>query len=116
MATQLTEVTQKPKGPREVRSFGVRLVGDKDELLHLVAHKTKTGWRTEAVHHLGKGKRSRGATQQHATIDQARAAVEKLASAAEKAGWKRKTGRSFERVPDAFGLDALPKPGMSAKK
>lgn len=106
----------KAKGPREVRSFGVRLTGDKEETLHVRAHKTKAGWRSEVMHQQGK-KRTRGASADHATMEQARAAVEALAKAAEKAGWKRRESRDggFARRPDAFGLSDLPKPGKTKK-
>lgn len=74
--------------------------------------------RAPRVHRAGK-KNSRGASAEHATtVEQARTAVEKLAAAAEKAGWKRREerGGGFARRPDAFALDSLPKPGKSAKK
>jgi hypothetical protein len=67
------------------------------------------------MHQQGK-KRTRGATQEHATADAARAALEKLAASAEKTGWRRSATRSFLRAPDAFGLGDLPKPGKTAKK
>lgn len=92
------------------RSFGVRLVGEAGDSMWLRAYATKAGWRTEAVHRVGK-KNTRGASAEHATLELARAAVEALARAAEKAGWARRErrGGGFVRRPDAFtaaGLEA----------
>jgi hypothetical protein len=118
MATQATTTkpaveTAKPEQPKEPKSFGVRLTSGAEQLW-LRALRTKTGWRTETIHRVGK-KNSRGMTAEHSTADAARAALEKLAVAAIKAGWTRNESRGggFARKADAFA--SLPKPGSSKK-
>jgi len=63
-------------GTEATKSLGVRLVGDGGELLWVRAYKTSSGWRVEAIHRVGKGKSSRGATSEHESLEAARAAVD----------------------------------------
>ena len=115
MATQTTiETPDKTPRPKDAtpKSFGTRLTSEAGEQLLVRAHKTKAGWRSEVRHKVGKVT-TRGATQQHPTMEAARKAVETLAATAEKAGWVRKAARSFARMPDAFDAAHLPRPTLA---
>jgi hypothetical protein len=96
-----------PKVPKEQKSFSQRLVSGQETLL-IIATKTATGYRTEVIHRVGK-KNSRGATQEHATIEQARATISRAVADAKKSGWQVPAGKAgFHRPPDQFVT--LPKP------
>ena len=95
------------------KSYNVRVTDAAGTTLWLRAFVTKSGARSECIQQTGSGKarkNSRGLTQNHATLAEAQRAVDLLAKAAEKAGWKRRESRGggFARKPDAFA--ALPKP------
>lgn len=98
--------------PKPRRSFSVALRDAGGTVLRVVAVRRKDGTATTfAVHAVKKGDNRRGATQQHATVDEARAAVERLVTEAVKLGWTRsqRVG-GFEPRPDAFDVTSLPKP------
>ena len=98
---------------KEPKSFGIRVAARGDLGLWLRAYRTEAGWRSEVVYRQGKTN-SRGMSAAHATAEQARAALERLAETAAKLGWMRRESRrsGFSRKPDAFA--SLPKP--TAKK
>lgn len=104
-----TKPVTKPEQPKEPKTFGIRFAARGELGLWLRAVRTKAGWRTEVVYRQGKVN-SRGMSADHATAEQARVAIEKLAETAAKLGWTRKESRGggFARKPDAFA--ALPKP------
>jgi hypothetical protein len=114
--TPQTPATAKSTAPK---SISIRLTAGVEEVL-ISAYATKTGWTSQAVRYREpavKGKKrtgERGATQEHANLAAARAAVEKLAASFVKAGWTRpepKAFGGFARKQDAFGLNNLPRPG-----
>jgi hypothetical protein len=111
-----------PTAPKTAKSYSVRLVSGNADVVS-IAYAVKGGFRVEAIHSVPDGKtklpsgkvRQReyehGASQIVATLDAARAAVDKLAASFVKLGWTRPAGRrSFERKADAFGINNLPKP------
>jgi hypothetical protein len=115
---------------KESKSYSIRLAGATgEEQMVLRAVRTGSGWRTKAVHSVPDGKTKlasgkvrkrkyeRGATASHTTFEAAKAAIEKLAQAAVKAGWTRTERKAvgFVAKPDAFTADALPKPSKPRK-
>jgi hypothetical protein len=99
------------------KSYSVTLRGADGATLQLVALRKADGTASSYAIHSTKaasGKRNseRGATQQHASFDAARAAVEKVATEAAKRGWVRKPRTAgFAAKPDAFSLANLPAAG-----
>ena len=124
--TQAPAQTETPKATAP-KTLSIRLTGGQEEML-LSGWQTRDGWKTAAVRYrepAAKGKKrtgERGATQTHATMDAAKAALEKLAGALIRGGWvrpERKALGGFVAREDAFGLNNLPRPGSpkpSAKK
>jgi hypothetical protein len=90
----------------------------------ITAYATRAGWTSAATRYREKAvkgkKRSgeRGATQEHATLAAAKAAVEKLATAFVKNGWTRPERRAFgfARKPDAFGPGNVPNPRRRSRR
>jgi hypothetical protein len=116
-------VATTPKPAKEKRSFSVGLTGADGAALRVVAAARKDGTAvTFAVHSTGpkvKGQRKnvRGATKQHASLDLARAAVERLVAAAIKGGWTRPTAAvGFKAREDAFDESSLPSPNAKPAK
>lgn len=102
------------KTPKPLRSFGATLVAGDGAKLWIRAYVLASGsWRSE-THHTpaGKGaKRQRGMTSDHATLPDARAAVDALVAQATKAGWApKKRAAGFKRKADAFST--MPKAGV----
>jgi hypothetical protein len=122
MGTQVaTEaaVTVPTKKPRKTFSF--RLDGENGATLRLVLKHRKDGqYSTHAVHSVKEGKKrkhTRGATERHATLEGANVTMEKLTTAALKAGWVRRERKSgFVAVPDAFDAKSLPAAGPAPTK
>jgi hypothetical protein len=113
-----TKVEKKQQAKRGVRrTYNVRLDGRDSATLHVRAILTKTGARSEAFYRAEmKGKPTRGASAEHATIEQAKAAVDALVLEAVKLGWKERITRAFARRADQFDAAHLPAPGKAAKK
>ncbi len=110
----LVEKTPPPKAKGgEPRSFSQRLVSGAEQLL-LLATKTATGWRTEAIVRANKVN-TRGETTEYATVEQARAAIDRAVADARKLGWQLPASRGgFHRPADQF--KGIPKPGATTKK
>jgi hypothetical protein len=105
----------KVKKAREARSYNVRLDAPGETMLAR-AFRTRTGWRAEVVIISGSGKRTRGATSEHADEKAARAAVDEAAAKAAKLGWALRPARSFKRAADAWDLAHMPAPGKPTSK
>src|SRR5262245_25088420 len=101
-----------PGAPKQPKSLSLQLAGAQaEEFLELRAWATRSGWRSDVVHRVGK-RASRGATQDHPTAEAARTTVEQLAAKAEKDGWTRRQARGgFARKADEFDAKNLPRPG-----
>jgi hypothetical protein len=125
MTTESTTPTATtPAAPKAPKTYSVRLVSGTEDLT-LTAYRTKLGWRTEAVHSVPDGKTKlangkirqrkyeRGASQEHTTLDAAKAAIDSGVKAAVKAGWTKPERKAFgfARKEDAFDLAHLPRPG-----
>jgi hypothetical protein len=81
------------------------------------AYVTREGsWRTECIHRVGK-RNTRGASSESHTEAEARDAMAKLVTTAEKLGWRRRQrAGGFVRKADAFSLSNLPKPSKPTAK
>jgi hypothetical protein len=121
MATQPAvdpKVTEQPepkaKKPRRTFSFGLRAMDGAGLRITLKLKKdgTATTW---ATHKPKGGKGVRGATEQHATQEKAKAAMEKLVERALAKGWERKVRTGFAAKPDAFDAANLPAPVKGKK-
>jgi hypothetical protein len=129
MTTQETTPTATtPAAAKAPKSYSVRLVSGTEDMT-LAAFRTKSGWRVEAVRSQPDGKTvlangktrarkyERGMSQEVATLDAAKAAIEVLAKTAVRSGWARpekKAFGGFARKADAFS--SIPKPGAAFKK
>src|SRR5688500_11420634 len=95
-----TDVTLAKKTPKTPGTYSVRLTAGAEEVV-ITAYATRAGWTSTATRYREKAvkgkKRSgeRGASQEHATLAAAKAAVEKLATAFVKNGWSRPERRAF---------------------
>ena len=127
MSTQTTPTaeaptTPEPTKPKKTRkSFTVNLRGTQEgaQLRLTLKHKKDGSAVTYAVHSTKEGnkrKNVRGATEVHATVEDARAAHEKLIAQALKLGWTRKAGGGFKAKPDSFDARSLPAAGKASKK
>jgi hypothetical protein len=108
---------------KPVKSYGVSLTDGAGSQLRIVALARKDGSAQSFVTHVerdkdGKVKASnRGATTQHASMDEAKAHVDKLAKKATSAGWQaRKMSGVGRAKPDTFGVNELPAPKSAARK
>jgi hypothetical protein len=117
MTTQSTVQAQPERSAKAPKTYSVTLHGTEGATLRITATFRRDGTGVTWAAHTTKaanGKRhsERGATQQHATADAARAAVDKLAEESVKRGWVRKTAQGgFRAKPDAFDVNSLPAPG-----
>lgn len=124
MSTQTTIPQAEPDAPKQPRSFGLVLRSDEGSTLRIqaVASRRDGSVQTFVVHQRPKGpdgKRfsQRGATATHASLEAARAAVERIAAEAVKKGWQRPQRRTgFTARPDAFDLAGLPAPPKAKKR
>jgi hypothetical protein len=107
---------------KPARSFSVTLHGADGAILRLMAVRKSDGSATTYALHVtkdAKGKRhsQRGASEQHASFDRAKAALTKLATAAASRGWKRGERRGgFVPRPDSFSVANLPAAAAAEKK
>jgi hypothetical protein len=105
-----------PKAKKESRPKprAVNLVSGAGQILRFSGVQRKSGKFTckgQLITKGADGKKERvpGASSQHDDLAAAQAYIDKAATAAEKLGWKRKSG-GFTAKPDAFSLESLPKP------
>ena len=83
----------------------------------IVAERKAERARTYVITTDADKKSARGMTEPHATFEAAKVAIEKMAKAAVKAGWKRKEARrGFVAKADAFTALPAPPPVAKAKK
>jgi hypothetical protein len=121
MGTNATTVAgQTDAVAKAPRSFSTTLHGADGATLRIMALKRADGSAiTFAVHTVKDGKKrknTRGATEQHPSLDKAKVAMEKLAATALKAGWvKKERAGGFARKPDAFTSSSLPAAKASKK-
>src|SRR6185295_118508 len=102
---------------RPQQTFGVTLSDGKNQQLLCVATRRRDGGYTTCLQVIerapdGKVKSSeRGATQKHANVEEARAAIDKAVNLALKQGWIQRRGRGgYLARPDTFDLNSIPKP------
>ena len=102
--------TTRTKAAKGSRSYSLTLDGPAGAQLRLVAQRKADGSAISYVQQVtkaagGKKANTRGMTTKHASLEAARAAVEKLAAEATspKLGWTRKERKQgFTPKPDAF--------------
>lgn len=115
----MAETNTPPAPPKKARSgvpksTGITLKDPAGNVMRLTATTKKDGTaQTYVIHRTlddaGKTKEiRRGATQSHATLDAARAVLEKIKAKAVSAGWIEKVSRVGKAKPDAFDIDSLP--------
>jgi hypothetical protein len=102
---------------KEPKSRSVTLRGAAGATLTVVAERKATGAACYVLHSVpGEGKKrktTRGATTQHANMDAARAAADKLVKDALAKGWTRaERPAGFRPKPDAF--TELPSPATAS--
>lgn len=117
MSTQIqtTQVTKPEEVKKERKSWSVRLEDGSGSMLRVAASKRGDGTaRTQVIHTTRDGKKkvnTRGATEQHATLELAKTAQAKIVAKAVAMGWRKtETRRGFEAKPDQFSVETLPKP------
>lgn len=101
-------------GGGDKRTYSVGLHGADGATLRITARRRGDGTVvTRATHTTrgadGKRKNASGATETHASMDDAKSAVARLAREAEKLGWFKKGG-AFRAKADAFDAKHLPSP------
>jgi hypothetical protein len=103
VATEPTTEQQPTKAKKARKSFTFGFAGPDGASLKLVLKLNKAGGATTYASHKPKGgKSTRGATEQHATLEKAEVALKKLVEKATKLGWERKERKGFQKTPDAF--------------
>ncbi len=114
-----------PAPKRARRSWALRFDAADGSALTIRASRNRDGSaRTEVSHGTApdpktrKRTTTRGATEQHATMEAATKRQSELAAQATKLGWRQREvrGGGFVRRADAFDAAHLPAPGKSAKK
>jgi hypothetical protein len=112
--------TPAPARARAPRTFSVGFHGADGATLRITATARRDGTATtRAAHTTRDGKRKAvtyGATEKHADMEAARAAVRLLAAEAAKRGWSRQGGGGFKAKPDAFDAGHLPAAAPKAKR
>src|SRR5574340_138610 len=108
--------TEQPKAKKTRRSVSVGFRATDGASLRVSLKIGKDGtWRTWASHRPKNGKSLRGATQHHATLKEAEAAMGKLIEKAVKLGWQKRERIGFVAKPDAFDVAGLPSPAKAKK-
>jgi len=110
--------------PKPVKTFGATLTDGAGNKLKFIGVVRKNGSVTTFSQHISpkdaEGKRTvkRGATAEHATLDVARKAQDKLIAVATSEGWARRAGGGgvAARKADSFSADSLPKAKPAPKK
>lgn len=123
----MSETAKTPEGekkPKKTRLKHVVRLGSKAEYMELRAQEQKSGNFVAYAKHVIRGadgkrdrtKGGRGATTNHADFDSAKAAIAKLQTELQKAGWTLRAGGGGGAVKDTFDFKSLPKPPAPAKK
>lgn len=104
----------------EPKSFVRTLTDAVGNELQFLANVRKDGtWSSYVSHRQMKDKKlvksSRGATNSHDSLAEAKAEIEKGVKEATKAGWTERKGGGggFKARPDTFSLGSLPKPAKA---
>lgn len=123
MSTSPAPTGSAPAATEKVsKSYGVSLTDGAGSQLRIVAVRKSDGSAQSFVTHVerdkeGKVKSStKGGTTPHASMDEARTHVDKVAKQATQGGWTARKSSIARSKPDAFSLKELPAAKSAARK